>query len=297
MKYGWFIRGKRTKLFVRVVAPSRLHALETPNEATMFLTAADAQACLDVLVMAEDLEVVDMAIHNPLPPDADQTPIQTRDEVIAAALAADRLQEAKRRATWGLIEKTVMAFVLLLAALVQPAHAHPRDLHPSTTWSKTHAAHHYSRTPSAHRTVSHARVHTLRVRARVVRVHIAPHAAPGARVNVARDAVAVAERYLGGNPTGRASLWCADFANFVERQLGRAGTHSREALSFLRYGPHVSNPAPGDLVVLGRRGGGHVGYLIKQTPAGPLIVSGNHGHRVGIGVYPSHNVIAYVRPS
>jgi hypothetical protein len=70
-------------------------------------------------------------------------------------------------------------------------------------------------------------------------------------------------------------------------------------LSFLRYGPHVAASAasPGDLVVLGRHGGGHVGYFIQSTPRGPLIVSGNHGHRVGIGVYNAHNVIAYVRPS
>lgn len=110
-------------------------------------------------------------------------------------------------------------------------------------------------------------------------------------------AVVVAQKYLGTNPTGHASLWCADFANFVERQLGRPGTGSREAVSFLHYGTRVHNPAPGDIVVLGRTGGGHVGFLIKQTADGPLIISGNHNHRVGIGVYDPRRVLAYVRPS
>ena len=46
------------------------------------------------------------------------------------------------------------------------------------------------------------------------------------------DLVAEARRYLGGNPTGRGSLWCARFMNMVLQQSGHHGTGSDMASSF-----------------------------------------------------------------
>src|SRR6185437_13979832 len=40
------------------------------------------------------------------------------------------------------------------------------------------------------------------------------------------DLVADARRYIGGNPTGRGSLWCARFMNMVLQQTGHRGTGS-----------------------------------------------------------------------
>jgi uncharacterized protein (TIGR02594 family) len=105
-------------------------------------------------------------------------------------------------------------------------------------------------------------------------------------------AVELAKQYLGGNPTDHLTLWCADFVNFIEHKMGRPGTDSREAKSFLHYGHAVSDPKFGDIVVLNRSGGGHVGYFLAGASRGPLIISGNHGHRVGIGVYPASRVLA-----
>ena len=46
------------------------------------------------------------------------------------------------------------------------------------------------------------------------------------------------------------------------------------------------------------KNGGHVGVVSGIDPHGnPVIISGNHGHRVGEGVYPRSRVIAYVMPS
>jgi hypothetical protein len=46
----------------------------------------------------------------------------------------------------------------------------------------------------------------------------------------------------------------------------------------------------------GRRGG-HVGVVSGIDPNGnPIIISGNHGHRVGEGVYPRGRIYAYVMP-
>ena len=58
--------------------------------------------------------------------------------------------------------------------------------------------------------------------------------------------------------------------------------------------PHTSLHV-GAIAVLSRRRGGHVGVVTGFAANGnPIIVSGNHGHRVGEGVYPKYRVIAYV---
>jgi uncharacterized protein (TIGR02594 family) len=91
------------------------------------------------------------------------------------------------------------------------------------------------------------------------------------------------------------SLWCADFTNDVLRRNGYGGTGSRLAKSFLanpRTTAHV-----GAIAVMSRRGGGHVGIVSGFDGAGnPIIVSGNHGHRVGEGVYSARRILAYVNP-
>ena len=46
----------------------------------------------------------------------------------------------------------------------------------------------------------------------------------------------------------------------------------------------------------GRRGG-HVGVVSGIDANGnPIIISGNHGHRVGEGVYSRGRIYAYVMP-
>jgi len=56
------------------------------------------------------------------------------------------------------------------------------------------------------------------------------------------NVVADARRYLGGNPTGRGSLWCARFMNMVLQESGYRGTGSDLARSFASYGHRVSGP-------------------------------------------------------
>src|SRR3954453_20952350 len=73
--------------------------------------------------------------------------------------------------------------------------------------------------------------------------------------------VAEARRYIGGNPTGRGSLWCARFMNMVLQHSGYKGTGSDAARSFASYGQRVSGPQVGAIAVMARRGGGHVGII------------------------------------
>lgn len=112
--------------------------------------------------------------------------------------------------------------------------------------------------------------------------------------------VSEARRYIGhGNPTSRATLWCARFMNMVLERTGFRGTGSDMARSFASYGRRISGPRVGAIAVMSRgKGGGHVGVVSGVDPQGnPIIVSGNHGRRVAEAVYPANRIYAYVMPS
>ena len=110
--------------------------------------------------------------------------------------------------------------------------------------------------------------------------------------------VAAARQYIGGNPTGRSRLWCARFMNMVLQQSGYRGTGSDMASSFAGYGQRISGPQVGAIAVMSRRGGGHVGIVSGIDASGnPIVISGNHGHRVAESVYSRGRVYAYVMPS
>jgi uncharacterized protein (TIGR02594 family) len=111
--------------------------------------------------------------------------------------------------------------------------------------------------------------------------------------------VSEARKYLGTNPTARSRLWCATFMNMVLAKTGYSGTNSDAAKSFAQYGRRVSDPQVGAIAVLTRgKNGGHVGVVSGIDEQGnPIIISGNHGHRVGEAIYPRSRVIAYVMPS
>jgi uncharacterized protein (TIGR02594 family) len=110
--------------------------------------------------------------------------------------------------------------------------------------------------------------------------------------------VAEARRYIGGNPTGRGSLWCARFMNLVLQQSGYHGTGSDMARSFASYGQRVSGPQVGAIAVMGRRGGGHVGIITGIDAEGnPIMISGNNGNRVREAPVSRGRIYAYVMPT
>ena len=112
------------------------------------------------------------------------------------------------------------------------------------------------------------------------------------------NVVAEARRYLGGNPTGRASLWCARFMNMVLQHSGYRGTGSDLARSFASYGQRVSGPQVGAIAVMARRGGGHVGIVSGIDAGGnPILVSGNNGNRVREAPISRGRIYAYVMPT
>ena len=111
--------------------------------------------------------------------------------------------------------------------------------------------------------------------------------------------VADARRYLGGNPTGRGSLWCARFMNMVLQHNGYRGTGSDMASSFAHYGTRVSGPQVGAIAVMTRgRTGGHVGIITGIDASGnPIMISGNNGNRVREAPVSRGRIYAYVMPN
>ncbi|UYO44058.1 TIGR02594 family protein [Rhodopseudomonas palustris] len=112
--------------------------------------------------------------------------------------------------------------------------------------------------------------------------------------------VEAARSYIGsGNPTGRRALWCARFMNMVLERTGHQGTGSDMASSFARYGQRISGPQVGAIAVMSRgKRGGHVGVVSGIDANGnPIVVSGNHSHRVAESVYSKSRIYAYVMPS
>jgi uncharacterized protein (TIGR02594 family) len=106
-----------------------------------------------------------------------------------------------------------------------------------------------------------------------------------------------ARHYLGGNPTGRGSLWCARFMNMVLQRTGHHGTGSDMASSFASYGHRISGPQVGAIAVMGRRGGGHVGIITGVDARGnPIMISGNNGNRVREAPISRGRIYAYVMP-
>ena len=112
------------------------------------------------------------------------------------------------------------------------------------------------------------------------------------------NVVTEARRYLGGNPTGRGSLWCARFMNMVLEKTGHHGTGSDMASSFASYGQRISGPQVGAIAVMGRRGGGHVGIITGIDASGnPIMISGNNGNRVREAPVSRGRIYAYVMPT
>ena len=73
---------------------------------------------------------------------------------------------------------------------------------------------------------------------------------------------------------------------------------SNLAKDYAHYGPRVYGPQVGAIAVMSRgRRGGHVGVVSGIDASGnPIIISGNHGHRVAEATYPRGRIYAYVLP-
>jgi uncharacterized protein (TIGR02594 family) len=195
---------------------------------------------------------------------------------------------------------------LAVVAFATPASARPH--HRAGHHAHVHHKHHHHvRRHHRHRHQRHHHVRMSRWNANVARMNAHGFGNANAALTpetgfsgggFVSNVVSEARRYIGGNPTGRSRLWCARFMNMVLKRSGHSGTGSDMASSFAHYGRRVSGPQVGAIAVMGRRGGGHVGVVSGIDRHGnPIIVSGNHGHRVAESTYPRGRIYAYVLPN
>jgi uncharacterized protein (TIGR02594 family) len=181
---------------------------------------------------------------------------------------------------------------LAIVAVATPASARPHhgaSRHAHAHHTKHHASKHYG--------------HWHRLHARRGRFAAAASAEASTSQGFGgfggSNLVAEARRYIGGNPTGRGSLWCARFMNMVLERSGHKGTGSDMARSFANYGQRISGPQVGAIAVMSRgRRGGHVGIVSGIDAKGnPIVISGNHGRRVAEAAYSRGRIYAYVMPA
>jgi uncharacterized protein (TIGR02594 family) len=118
-----------------------------------------------------------------------------------------------------------------------------------------------------------------------------------ASASAGNSLIAEARKYLGTNPTGRATLWCGAFLDMVLRRTGHRGGGNL-ARGYIKYGTRIAGPEVGAIVVFARQGGGHVGIVTGIDSNGnPIVISGNHNHRVAVATYPAKRALAYVMPN
>jgi uncharacterized protein (TIGR02594 family) len=95
-----------------------------------------------------------------------------------------------------------------------------------------------------------------------------------------------------------AAPWCGVFAGEVFKEAGIAIPAAfYRAKAWAEWGMPLLSPVVGCIVVFGREGGGHVGIVVGQTPAGLLLVlGGNQGDAVNIAAFNRNRAIAYRWP-
>lgn len=110
-------------------------------------------------------------------------------------------------------------------------------------------------------------------------------------------------KQAGQNVDPTMTAWCAAFVNAVLATNGLPGTGSLAAKSFLNYGQDTTaNPKVGDIVVLNRDGGGHVGFFEGYDSSGRVLVTGGNQGPPGKGKvstvpYAAKDVLGFRRAS
>lgn len=92
--------------------------------------------------------------------------------------------------------------------------------------------------------------------------------------------------------------WCAAFVGAQLESVGITSSRFESARSYLNWGVRLDAPALGCIVVLGREGGGHVGFCVGQDGAeNLLLLGGNQGDAVSIAAFARSRVLGFRWPA
>ena len=91
--------------------------------------------------------------------------------------------------------------------------------------------------------------------------------------------------------------WCAAFAGAMLERVGIRSTRFESAKSYETWGVALAKPVYGCVVVFSRDGGGHVGFVVGETPDGLLLVlGGNQDNEVNIRRFKRERATAFRYP-
>lgn len=91
--------------------------------------------------------------------------------------------------------------------------------------------------------------------------------------------------------------WCAAFVGFCLENVGIKSSRFESAKSYLTWGVPIEKPIPGCIVIFGRDGGGHVGFVVGRDHLGNLgVLGGNQSDAVNIRTFPADRVLGYRWP-
>lgn len=91
--------------------------------------------------------------------------------------------------------------------------------------------------------------------------------------------------------------WCAAFVGACLERVGIVSSRFESARSYLQWGRPIAMPRVGCIAVLGRTGGGHVGFVTGCDTQGRIILlGGNQGNMVNEAAFPTSRVIGYRWP-
>lgn len=92
--------------------------------------------------------------------------------------------------------------------------------------------------------------------------------------------------------------WCSSFACWCLEQAGYRHPKSARSRDFIDHESmeRLDKPRVGCVVVLTRKGGGHVGFLAEDKPNVAMLIGGNQGNAVSIRDYPVNRVLGYFWP-
>ena len=99
--------------------------------------------------------------------------------------------------------------------------------------------------------------------------------------------IRLAMEHLGDNPTGWSHNWCGRFLAMTLEAAGHSAGGNLAA-GYADYGLPAKAQV-GAIAVMPH----HVGIVTAVGPGYVMLLSGNHGHKVGVGRYASNKIIAY----
>ena len=218
---------------------------------------------------------------------------QTSVQKVAAKHTATSVQKVAPKHTATSVQKAARKHTATPVHKLAPRHSASAHA-PKHTATKAAPKHTARKAAPKHPVVRSAR-RSVRATKTVSHAHpersasqeCAPSEACDDVVSGGSQLIRLAMEHLGDNPTGWSHNWCGRFLAMTLEAAGHRGGGNL-AEDYADYGLPAKAQV-GAIAVLPH----HVGLVTAVGPGYVVLLSGNHGHKVGVGRYASNKIIAY----